>query len=215
MGKLNFVLISLGFAGGVSMGFYLGKRKFEGLADVEVESVKRYYEENYTKRDTKLIKRATEVLEDIPKNLERPSSDDNRLNVKDDISEYKDYSAQYQSEESDTRIPGKPAIDIEKEGAREPDGPYLITPGEFSESTYEAHTLFFYADKVLADDAYNVIHDITGTIGDEALASFGMYEQDCVYVRNDILGIDYEVLIDERYFAKVSTRPVEGVRETD
>jgi len=75
---------------------------------------------------------------------------------------------------------------------------------EFNESNYETKTLFYYADKVLADDDYQILDDVKGNIGDDALTQFGVYADDAVYVRNDILGIDYEILLDEREYFKVS-----------
>lgn len=212
MGRINLILISLGFAGGFGTGFYLGKRKYEGLADLEVESMRRYFEENFTKNEIEIVKKVVVETKKTGSPLE-----DNPLIIKDEVKKYKDYSKPYQTEKSDTRIPGQPIVEKEltEEERRNSDGPYIITPGEFGESTYEAQTLFFYADRVLADDDYNVVHDISGTIGDEALGSFGMHEVDCVHVRNDTLAIDYEILIDERYFAKVTNKPVAGVKETE
>ena len=210
MDKINLVLISLAFACGVGTGFYLGKRKYEGIADKEVESVKRYFEERYVKHDIATTKKVTKALKDIPK--VDPAAD-NRLTVKKDIKDYKDYSKPYQAEGSVERIPGASMGNVEKELTEEErhdsDGPYIIAADEFNESSYEAQTLFFYVDRVLADDAYNIVDDIAGTVGVEALASFG--DSDCVYVRNDELGIDYEILIDERYFGKIANRKVPGL----
>lgn len=219
MGKINTLLISLAFASGIGTGYYLGKRKYETLADTEVESLKRYYENNY------ILKNETEPIEEKPveDKTKRPKKalGKSDLDLKNEMTDYKDYSGQYQSQGSNKRIPGEPIpnSNVEKElteeGRRNSEGPYIITPGEFNESTYEAHTLFFYADRVLADDDFNIVDDIVGTIGEEALGAFGMYEEDCVYIRNDELEIDYEILIDERYFAKASNRSVPGLKDSE
>ena len=37
--------------------------------------------------------------------------------------------------------------------------------------------------------------DPTGIVGDDFKKHFGEYEDDCVYVRNDNLDIDYEILL--------------------
>ena len=89
--------------------------------------------------------------------------------------------------------------------------PYVITPEEFSEGEYNTVTLNYYTDRVLADDDYNVVKDIKGTIGEEALNAFGLYEEDVVYVRNEKYQIDYEILLDERAFCEVAPK---GIRTT-
>ena len=84
--------------------------------------------------------------------------------------------------------------------------PYIITPEEFADGEYDVKTLNFYSDGILADDEYTIIKDINGYVGNEALNSFGIYEQDVVYVRNDKYKIDYEILFDERKYYDVAPK---------
>lgn len=84
------------------------------------------------------------------------------------------------------------------------DRPYVISPDEFSEfEDYEAITLTYYADGVIADDEDNVIEDVNEMIGYDSLEHFGEYEDDCVFVRNDRVKCDYEILKDLRDFSDV------------
>ena len=53
---------------------------------------------------------------------------------------------------------------------------------------------------MLADEDNNVIHVPEEVIGDEALSSFGRYEDDCVYVRDDKLKVDYEIIYSQLTF---------------
>lgn len=72
---------------------------------------------------------------------------------------------------------------------------YPISPDEFANSNpnYEKTTLQFYTDEILADmDGVPV--NSTGTIGDDFVNQFDMFEHDVVYIRNDKLLTDYEVL---------------------
>ena len=41
------------------------------------------------------------------------------------------------------------------------------------------------------------------TIGKDSLTHFGEYEDDSVFVRNDRLKADYEILMDQRTYAEV------------
>ena len=68
------------------------------------------------------------------------------------------------------------------------------------DSEYEAKTLIYYADKVLADEEDQIIPNPSTLIGSNALNSFGQYEDDCVYVRDDNLKVDYEVLLSQKTF---------------
>ena len=60
--------------------------------------------------------------------------------------------------------------------------------------------MWYYADKVLADEDNNVIHVPEEVVGDEALSSFGRYEDDCVYVRDGKKKVDYEILYSQLTF---------------
>ena len=82
-------------------------------------------------------------------------------------------------------------------------GPYVISPKEFDEEGYETISLTYYADGVLADEQNFPIEDIEDTVGNDALNSFGEYEDDSVFVRDDDKGIDYEILLDNRKYSEL------------
>lgn len=84
--------------------------------------------------------------------------------------------------------------------AMEDDEPYVISPDEFGECTYETITLTYYADGVLADEVDDIVDDVDGTIGRNSLLHFGEYEDECVHVRNDMTETDYEVFLDTRSY---------------
>ena len=48
---------------------------------------------------------------------------------------------------------------------------------------------------MLTDTYDNVIEDVEGTVGKKSLKHFGEYEEDSVFVRNDDLETDYEILL--------------------
>lgn len=79
--------------------------------------------------------------------------------------------------------------------------PYTISYEEFGENDYETIGMTYYADKVLVEDITDeVVDDIDGTIGRDSLLHFGEYEEDMLYVRNDELGIDYEISLSDRSY---------------
>ena len=55
----------------------------------------------------------------------------------------------------------------------------------------------------MTDENYIPIDDIEGTVGIGFEDHFGEYEDDSVYVRNDVRRCEYEILADERNFSDV------------
>ena len=98
--------------------------------------------------------------------------------------------SRYSSDETDR----KEENDVER--------PYVISPDDFNElDGYQVVTLYLCADGVLVDDNDNVIEDVDDVVGEDSLETFGQYEDDTVFVRNDRLKMDIEVLRDmRRYF---------------
>ena len=94
--------------------------------------------------------------------------------------------------------------------------PYVISPDEFGENgdDYETISLTYYADGVLTDDMDEVIDDVDDIVGMESLTHFGEYEDDSVFVRNERMRCDYEILLDTRKYSDVKKqyhpREVEG-----
>lgn len=83
-------------------------------------------------------------------------------------------------------------------------GPYVISPDEFGElDEYEQISLTYYADQVLADDNEKMIKDVDYVVGVESLTHFGEYEDDSVFVRNDRLKCDFEILMDTRTYSEI------------
>lgn len=88
---------------------------------------------------------------------------------------------------------------LENEGYSDDDGPapYVIPPEEFGNDAdeYDLISLNYYEDGVLADDWDDVIEDVDRVVGKDSLTHFGEYEDDSVYVRNDRLKCEYEILL--------------------
>ena len=88
--------------------------------------------------------------------------------------------------------------------------PYVISPEEYGERDgYDLYSYTYYADKVLADEYNEPIEDVDSIIGLESLKHFGEYGDDSVYVRNDELKADYEILLDDEKYEVLFPRPME------
>lgn len=94
-----------------------------------------------------------------------------------------------------------------KEATKLEPRPYVINPTEYDDNDeYETATLYYYADGVLVDDNDVPVEDADDIVGLESLTHFGEYEEDSVFVRNDRLRCDYEILLDTRNYADETRR---------
>jgi len=85
--------------------------------------------------------------------------------------------------------------------------PYIISVDEYSdpEVNYHRSTLTYYeVDDVLADQNDGIVTDVDRTIGDDTLLKFGNQsdDKDLVYVRNDKISTDFEVIRVHKSYAE-------------
>ena len=86
--------------------------------------------------------------------------------------------------------------------------PYIIDPSEFGEEPgYDTVTATYFADKVLVDDVDEVIEDQENTVGLKNLSIFEEFGATSIYVRNDFLRIDYEILRDDWWYTDIQEPP--------
>lgn len=94
-------------------------------------------------------------------------------------------------------------FDYDEELARRNgDTPYVIHHDEFmeGEKDYEQQQLtYFKGDDILIDNRDEVVQDTEATVGDSNLLRFGHGSKDrnIVYVRNDRIELDFEIVQDE------------------
>lgn len=182
------VAFVLGAIAGGSGAWYYAKKRYEEIAQEEIDSVK----EVFSRKTAELHDK--EITLNIAENMKGSS------NVKPSIAEAAAilHKEGYANEEEDTVADN---------------APYVIAPEQFMEKEdYDHVTLTYYADQVLADENDEMIEDVEGTVGFESLNHFGEYEDDSVFVRNDARKIEYEILLDERTYADVAKsmpRPME------
>lgn len=187
----------LAFIAGAGIGsvctWQLLKRKYALIAQEEIDSVKAAYAPRETgKSFVEGFCNGLKVAED------RTQKDESDVDFKKYASiiqkeGYTDYSRSVE----------------EKKGEAFVEKPYVISPDEFGEfEEYEKISLTYYADEVLADENDEEVDDVDEIVGEESLNHFGEYEDDSVFVRNDRLKCDYEILLDQRNYSDVAkTRP--------
>lgn len=182
MGKYKtFFAFVLGAAAGSAVTWYFVKDFYEKRAQEDIESVK---EHAYFNRETSDDSNTEESEEEIQEYVARNS---NKPNVVEYAKIIKDSGYSY----------GPTEHEEEKEDLK---NPYVISPDEFGEAGYDEVSYKWYADHILADENDQVVEDIEQVVGFESLTHFGDYEEDSVFVRDDRLKIDYEILQDPRSY---------------
>lgn len=92
--------------------------------------------------------------------------------------------------------------------------PRIIPMESFVEDeAYDKETLIYYEEDGVLTDQYDHVLDVDMTIGKESLNHFGEEEEDILYVRNDKLMIDYDVVLEHR--ASPPTALAEGDEDDD
>lgn len=185
----------LGAAAGFLGGYYFSKNKYLAMAEKEIDSVRKVYEKHFSSKTEQAVPIAKEETKN-PVPVSNP-----------DKEKYVNYTKMYNEEATNIDVSSKSSIGTSSNSHKKVNTtkkvPYVITPDEFNDSDYEVVTLMYYSDKVLADEDDNVIHDVNGVIGPEALSTFGRYLDDTVYVRDDLKRIDYEIIWDTRKYSSV------------
>lgn len=176
--KLAFVLgLVVGGAAGTFVSWRILKTKYKKIADEEIESMKAVLAKRIAEEPAKTPDIPEECIE---KKIHKVPE------------EYIELTKKY--------------TNGDELGISEGQKPYTIDPDEFGDhDEYDTETLIYYADGVLAHFKGDVVEDVAGTVGTDALTKFGENENDpdTVYVRNDILQADYEILRDESMFSEV------------
>lgn len=91
-----------------------------------------------------------------------------------------------------------------EDGRRVRNTPYVIHPDIFgAKDDYDTRSLKCFADRVVTDTDDEIVDDVDNLIGDESLDHFGEFEMDSVFVRNEKLKCDYEILLDPRKYSDI------------
>lgn len=159
---------TLGVAAGVVATQRFFKTKYETITQEEIDSVKEVYSKKNKTEDAKT------------EDTYEPSDKE--------------------TEEYETTISDLGYSNNTKKGGSEPmktNEIVVIPPDEFGEDEeYDCISFTYYANGVLTDDGDDPIDDVESVVGPEALDSFGEWEDDAVYVRNDDRKCYYEILRD-------------------
>lgn len=165
---------SLGAAIGSLVTWLCVKGHYEKKADEEIRSMREEYEDDMHKMTEQLV----DLYSGEDKDIEKEPEDEI---VEEDYIIHDDFPREERAEK-----------------------PYVIGPDVYSEDYhgFDKCVLVYWRgnDTLLTDE--QEIMDIETTISREALEHFGEYESGTVFVRNERLGCDFEVLLEEGSWAE-------------
>ena len=204
----NVLMFAAGAAIGSAVTWKIVKTKYDQLIQEEIDSVKEAFADRFDN--------SQESDDDASEDEEEESSEPSRkINwseledvldeeedefTEDEKNEYREIASTYTNEKGgveDMNYKTKP--------------PYVISPYDFGElDDYEQVELTYYTDGVLEDEDYHIVEDVDDLIGRDALTTFGEYEDDSVFVRNERLCTDFQILKDYRTYDEArSAGPVQ------
>ena len=193
----NLLCFVAGAAIGSVVTWKLIEKKYKDLADEEIESVI----ETFKNRKPRITKdNVKETVEKVINKYKEPKE------IVEDIVTTERYSIENE-EEIDEDDESNYTVNVDNDV--EVVTPYVITPEQFGEyNEYGTKTLTYYADNVLTDEIDNPItsEEMVTMIGPDALDHFGEYEDDSVYIRDEINEMDYEILKSEKKFSEITER---------
>ena len=185
MSKIKGLLIfAAGAVAGTVAGIGISKRHFEAIAAQEINEVRDYY------------RKANKELEEQKEEQENTKKEEV---VEETIEEYNNIikHGNYMTTE-----------EIDEEDDYSDDEPYIIDPSEFGNNgNYATQTCTYFADGVLVDDVDEVIEDPEKLVGNLHVDIFRDFDATSVYVRNDWMKMDFEILKDDWFWSDLDNVP--------
>lgn len=210
---INVLMFAAGAAIGSAVTWKVVKTKYERIVQEEIDSVKETFANNFASRsDTNEVTPDEDdsyhqvnwsELEDLNEDEDEETDDEDDKSEQDYLRDYGRLIDQYTTNNNEEGG----AENMAKE-------PYVISPYDFGEiDEYRKFELTYYADEILEDEDYNIVNDVDELIGPKALTTFGEYEEDAVFVRNERLCADFQILKDPRTYDEARSVGPKQVRD--
>lgn len=209
---INVLVFAAGAAIGSAVTWKFVKTRYERIAQEEIDSVKKTFTEMMSIRPDQ---NDNEICDEYEAYQGRSTQID--WSDLEDLDEDENEDAEFYEEdandaaERDLREYGRlinqyTSIDMKGGVKTVTKEPYVIAPYDYGEiDGYRKFELTYYKDDVLEDEEYNIIEDSEELLGRDSLTTFGEYEDDAVFVRNEKLRADFQILRDPRTYAEAKS----------
>jgi flagellar basal body-associated protein FliL len=207
VGTTAIVSLAAGSAAGYFIALKILEKKYEGRLQEEVESTKKFYAKLY-KKDEFQTPEST-MKEIAPGAAEAAAALINYQGRGSKSFEVVDTKKEFVEEVLSNIFSDTTTEEISEKEKRDrtEEAPYILTKDEFMEndSEYTQSTVtYFGGDKVLIDSREDMIEEVDMTVGEGNLERFGHGSGDpnVLYVRNDRLELEFEILLSRGKYSK-------------
>ena len=198
---INLIIFTVGAAFGSAVTWKIVKDRYEKIVQEEIKSVKEVFSDrfNHSNEESSSEESDEEMSEEDPVSDYRKICWDDLEDLDPSELEEEEYQADLIEYEDIANIYKEGGADnMPTSESREP---YVIEPIEFGElDDYKTFELTYYEDGILEDEDYDIVKNPEEILGPDALGSFGEYEDDSVFVRNERLRADFQILKDYRTY---------------
>lgn len=172
-------IFAIGALSGTFVGAQIAKKKYEEIANEEIEEIRDYYRKVNKELADQLVDKTAE-----PEKVEKPKEVE-------EVEERKQY-------ENIIKRGNYMTVDEEEQNNVCYEA-YPIDPSEYGNDGKNAtETLTYFADGVLVNEVDEVVEDPDLVVGRHHIDIFNEFpDATCVYVRNDLDGMDYEIIKDD------------------
>jgi len=181
MGIKEGIIFVVGAAIGAASTYFILKDKFEQQANEEAEQTKKYYEELYSNKEETQSEPVEEVVKVEPMKTKEERGEPDYNDIIDKLN-YNKYSTDVPDSEGNPR-PAK--------------RPYQISMDDYNTDTRQIKKIIscFEEDGICMDnDTKEVLDNVAKDIGMDNIELIGMDGEDEIYIRNEQLGIDYNIV---------------------
>lgn len=197
----KFIWFVAGLLAGISGGYYYAKTVTEKKAQAEIDEFKASYK---PEQRTYIFKKATAESEEAKYEAETINyasfatsevkaepSIISENSFKEFLEKKAEREKQIEEEESDE-------TDGELYPREERNAPYVIGPDQFANENpyFDKTTLYYYSgDDVMIDEAEEIVRTPEELVGYDFEEGIGKFEKNVGYFRNEKVGADYEVIL--------------------
>lgn len=197
---INVLTFAAGAVIGSAVTWKVLKTKYEQMVQEEIESVKEAFAGMATNSDQSDDDTEADEDEERPHQVNWDELEDLDEEYSDEeLEEYAELTNLYSNEKG-----GAEKVEVKK--------PYVIEPMEFDENGFRTMELTYYADGTLEDANHEIVTDVDDLLGEGSLNTFGRYEEDSVFVRNEHLKMDFQILRDPRTYEEATGNTPNWVR---
>ena len=197
-----------GIVVGVSATYKIAETKYQNIANEEIESVI----SSFTHRQP--LEQIDEPAKEDITELEHQNKSQNKpKSSKTIMTDYKRTidKVGYDTISTDKIKPNKKnnrkkEEELEKMDKQDTPEIFVISPDEFNTlDGYDTATMYYSSDNYVLDSNYTILSDkeIECMIGHDPAGHFGEYEEDSVFIRNEVRMCDYEILLSMKTAASI------------